>query len=266
MFEERSLHRAFRFMEHTIQLPYGHTDKDGQVHSEVTFGKRVTASDMLNLDTDPQAQSRTQYADLIRRKSIVKFGGLTMPPPLIVLLGLNKIDRDDLATGFEDFMRLSRGERTGELRPGNVVKLFFGITIKDVTYTLVTLDKLPTGHDEVAADAMGLGDGLAREMFMLGRMVSRISTEDDVPLTLDGPLDSEVFADLDGDDISLLRKGAQMAEAFFRVTRKLFRKQKMANRILALAKATGWSQSEILNLSRHRLNTYIKALNEINGG
>lgn len=89
--------------EHTIELPIGCTaidlkTKKEAFHSKVTFGKRLMVKDLIALDNDPQAQNPTQYQDLVRRKMITKFGSLTMPVALNVLLGLDVIDRDDLST------------------------------------------------------------------------------------------------------------------------------------------------------------------------
>lgn len=202
-------------MEHKITLQFGHTDEKGNVHKEVIFGKRLTGEDLFLIDNDRQAQSRTQYVELIRRKAMTGFGGLRMPPALDVLLKLNRIDRGILAEGYEDFCRDTRGEKTGEFKANNTVVLVFGFNIDGVNYPIVELNRMTNGFDEVQADALDL-DGLSRVCFLIGRMISKISSEDG-SLSIEGPIDFDRFKTLDADDVSLLRKGAQMAEIFFRI-------------------------------------------------
>ncbi len=204
-------------MEHKIKLQSGFKDRSGVIHQEVVFGKRLTGGDLMSIDNDRQAQSPTQYSDLVRRKAMTKFGELkTMPPPLEVLLGLSRIDRSILAEGYEEFARLGRGERTSEILAGSVLKLFFGFQVDGVTYPVVRLDRPTTGYDELECDARAL-DGLSRLCFLIGRSISRIETEDG-KLSIEGPVELELFKPLDGDDISVLREGDRLAQAFFRIT------------------------------------------------
>ena len=204
-------------MEHTIELKFGHKDKKGVLHKEVTFGRRLTVGDLIEIDSDPQSQSPTQHNDLIRRRAMTKFGKLRMPPATSVLLELNKIDRDDIALAYERFVAKGRGKLKGDVLPGNIVKLIFGFEIAGVRYHLAEMNRLTTGYDEVAADTLGV-DGVARECFMLGRRISKLTNQDNPDLTIEGPIDLAAFQPLDGDDLHCLREGGRYAEAFFRIT------------------------------------------------
>ncbi len=200
-------------MEHTIELIQGFTDEKGVNHKSVTFGKRITAQDLMDLDNDPQAQNPTQYVDLIKRKMITAFGSLKMPVTLNALLSLDSIDRDDLTKASDKFLALSRGNRTSEFRNDHEVKLFFGFEIDGTFYDTVKFGNRITGKTEVEADA--LGNGIARSCFLIGRQISRISTGDGAA-SIDGVVDLQKFNSLDGEDMNLLRIGAEMWRISFR--------------------------------------------------
>lgn len=205
-------------VEHTIELPIGCTiinpkTKKETFHSEVTFGKRLTVKDLIALDNDPQAQNPTQYQDLLRRKMITKFGTLTMPVPLNVLLGLDVIDREDLEAAGNEFLRSSRGECTAEIRENHEVKLYFGFEIDGTLYDVVQFGNRITGKDEAEADVFGNGN--ARLCFLIGRQISRLSTSDGLA-SIEGKVAIENFNSLDAEDFNLLRTGAEMWKLFFR--------------------------------------------------
>lgn len=206
----------------TIELIGGYTaiDKDTKkevVHKKVTFGKRLTAKDLIDLENHPQAANPTQHQDLIRRQMITKFGTLIMPVTLNALLSLDSIDRDDLDSAADRFLVLSREDRTGGLRENHEVKLMFGFEIDGAFYDVVTFGNRITGKDEVEADSLGLA-GLRRNCFLIGKQISRIST-DGGAAEIKGQIDLEKFDSLDSEDLSLLGIGAEVARQFFRVKR-----------------------------------------------
>ena len=205
-------------MEHSIKLTFGYEGKDGVTHDDVTFGRRLTTGDMILLDSDPRSQNATQNTDMIRAKSITKFGTLKMPVSLDVLLSLNSIDREDIAQGFDRFCQLSREDRPSEYRENNIVEIRFGFDIDGTAYTVVDLGRMITGRDEVDADTLGLS-GIARECFLLGRRITNATTADgNAPIG--GPFELDRFKDLDAEDLNLLRMGAHMADLFFRLKGK----------------------------------------------
>lgn len=171
----------------------------------------------MDLDNDPQAQNPTQYTELIKRKMIFAFGSLKMPVTLNALLSLDSIDREDLTNASDKFLALSRENRTSEFRDDHEVKLFFGFEIDGTFYDVVKFGNRITGKDEVAADA--LGNGVARSCFLIGRQISRISTGDGAA-SIDGAVDLQTFNSLDGEDMNLLRIGAEMWRISFRFKRK----------------------------------------------
>lgn len=201
-------------MEHTIQLPFGYEDKKGVIHRDVIFSQRLTAGDFMLLDTDPQATNPTQYGDLVRRKMITKFGDLRLPVDLSVLLSLNSIDREELQIGADEFIRTSRGKAVSEFMPDNRVRLYFGFEIDGTRYPVVEIGRMTTGRDEVEADRLS-SRGITRECFLLGQMITRITTADS-EATVEGPIKLELFNQLDAEDLNLLRIGARLAEATFR--------------------------------------------------
>ena len=203
-------------IEHEVVLQEGYIDNKGNTHRRIVFGKRLTGADLFDIDTDRQSQSPTQYSDLVRRRAITKFGDMKVLPPLEALIGLSRIDRSILADGYEDFVRLGRGNRKSEMKGAGVVRLFFGFQIDDVAYPIVYLDRPTTGRDELEADSLALY-GLSRLCFLIGKSISRITSEDG-SLSISGPIGLEAFRALDGDDISTLQEGDRLTQAFFRIT------------------------------------------------
>jgi len=201
-------------MEHKFELTFGYEDKDGKVHREVTIGRRTTMNDVFLLDADPRSERPTQRADMFRALAITKFGELRLPINLAVLLSLNSVDRDDLEQGVNRFFEISQEDREFDHRSATEVKVLFGFDVAGTNYDVVEIGRLTTGRDEVDAEAKNLS-GYAKEAFLLGRMISKIST-DDGTAAIDGPIDIDMFRSLDTADFELIRRSAKLAEAFFR--------------------------------------------------
>lgn len=203
--------------EVSLTLLGGYTDRDGNLHREVVFGKRLTAGDMMNLDYDPQAQNPVHYVELTRRLMITKFGTLSMPPALPVMLALDTIDRDDLQAAQQKFLQGS-DNRTGEYRTDdNEVKLPFGFVVEGVEYNVVKFGNRLSVKDE--AEAAEFPDGLKPTLFLIGKQISKISTEDGM-LSIDGQVDLERFESLDAVSIGFLRVGAELFRQSFRLKRE----------------------------------------------
>jgi phage FluMu protein gp41 len=207
-------------MEHKIELIFGYTDKDGNVHREVTIGKRPTVGDLLQIESDPRSASNTQHNDLVLRKAITSFGEVKTPVPLDILLALTSIDRDELRKGYRDFINRSRVEQVPDPPNGKSVTLLYGFRLPsspDDVLLNVEFGKMTTGRDEVEADAVA-EDGLKRECFLLGRRITRLSTQQGT-VSVEGPITVEQFEGLDIEDFTLLRIGARIAESSFRSER-----------------------------------------------
>jgi len=207
---------------HAIELIEGYTAPDPKTkrdvtHTSVTFGRRLTVKDLIDLDSDPQGQNPTQYQDLIRRKMITKFGGLTMPVSLNVLLSLDSIDREDLKSAADNFLNISRGDRLTDFRENHELKLAFGFVIDGTEYTVIKFGNRITGKDEVEAD--GYGNGAARRCFLIGRQIVQITTEDG-SASIEGQVELETFFTLDAESINLLWVGAELFRQSFRLKRK----------------------------------------------
>lgn len=202
----------------SFSLSRGYTDPDKVVHRDVTFGRRVTALDLFNLDGNPLAQGDTRYNTLIVRSAITKFGNLPMPVPVEVLLSLTRTDREDLINRYNRFARESAGERKGEFISPNKVQLAFGFNINGLVYDTVEYGSEVTGFDEVAADDLGL-TGLSHECYLIGREIKRLSQSKSVA-TLDGPIDLQFFHTLDAADLLNLRLGSVAWRNSFRGEQK----------------------------------------------
>ena len=206
----------------TIELIGGYTDKDGVTHKEVEFGKRLTAQDVMNLDTDPQARIATNYRDSIRRQMITKFGTLKTPVALKVFSSLDSIDRDDLESAGDRFLAATREERTADFRGDFTVKLMFGFEIDEVVYNVVQFGNRITGADDIEADLLSLR-GVVRDCFLIGRQISKISSQDGA-FSIDGKVDLETFFTVDAEDIDLLKVGAEIFRQSFRAKGKELQK------------------------------------------
>lgn len=208
-------------MTESIELEIGYTavnpkTKKEETHKKVTFGKRLTVGDMMNLDEDPLAQNPTRYQDLLRRRMITEFGTLKCPVALDVLLSLDTIDRQDLENAGDEFLRTSRADRTAEFKENHEVELLFGFEINGNHYDTVTFGNRINGHDEIAADSHGAG--IRRECFLIGRQISKISNADGTAF-LEGKVDLKNFETLDAEDLAFLRVGAALWRESFRQKR-----------------------------------------------
>lgn len=224
-------------MEHTITLLTGYTDKKGEVHREVTFGKRLSVGDIMLLDSDPRAVNPTQYNDLVMRRMITKFGSLPLPIGDGVLASLDTIDREDLRVGGDRFLELSRGDdRKGEILDAETNRLAFGFEIDGTRYTLVKFGRMQTGNDEYKADALGL-TGVSRECYLLGAQIASIESEDGT--TIEGPIGTKEFASLDGEDLIRLRSSAHLRRLSFRFSRESVSRERNGENDLSSDGANG---------------------------
>ncbi|HKO43331.1 MAG TPA: hypothetical protein VJU84_08575 [Pyrinomonadaceae bacterium] len=202
---------------HEINLVGGYVDESKKRHTRVVFGHRLTAKDLFAADEDPQGQNPTQYQDLLVRASIVEFGTLPMPVPLSVLLDLDSIDREDLIEGNNTFSAISAQGHESEFLADHKVRLGWGFKINDVVYTHVEFGRRITGRDDIEADRAGLGRGLRRTCFLIGKQITRISTADNTA-SLDGPISVEQFEALqDAADVATLRGAAENWRQSFRL-------------------------------------------------
>ena len=210
---------------YTVELVGGHVDEKGARHTHVVFGHRLSALDLLKADEDPQGQNPTQYNDLIIRSTIIKFGTLTMPVPITVLLKLDSIDREDLVAGHNKFSELTTEGRFTEFLADHKVRLGWGFKINDVVYNHVEFGRRLTGMDEVESDSAGLKQGLRRTCFLIGKQIAKLTSvekngdgKDVVIAELPGPIPLEHFASahLDGADVATLRGAAELWRQSFR--------------------------------------------------
>lgn len=219
----------------TIELLDGFTDKEGNVHRKITFGRRVTVRDIWDLEANPQSGVRTQYNDLFIRRMITKFGELPMPPLLNVLLSLNKYDREDLTEASDAFLRESRGDAKADFIGEDTVKLYFGFEIGGAVYDVVKFGNILTGNDAVDADEFG--EATRRNCFELSREICELSSSETPGLKLTGTVALAAFEDLDSDDYTVLAAAANKWRQTFRLKRKALQIER--NRASRVSPATG---------------------------
>lgn len=229
---------------HSIQLVGGieTTDKDSKskivtIHKKVTFGRRLTVKDLMLIEDNPQAKLRTQHEDLIRQRMITAFGSLKMPVTLPQLLSLDRIDRQDIGEGADEFIRNSRGGNNAEYLENNKVKLYFGFKIADVVYDIVQFGNRLTGNDEVECDRLGF-EGIRRLAFEIGKQISHLESSEHTML-LDGTVLLENFESLDSEDFGLLRVGGEMFTQSFRLGRKKVSEERDGDAGVSTGKGVG---------------------------
>lgn len=191
---------------HTIELAVAKT--------RVTFGKRLTGGDLMRLDEDPQSDIPTQHQLLILRAGITGFGSLPIPVPLTTLLALDSVDIDDLVTAANAFDERGLDGRAPEFVSDSEVRLAIGFESNGLVYNHVRFGRRVTGNDLVAADKKGF-KGLRRECFLMGREIASLETNAGGH-SLDGPVEMQVFEQLDGGDIVTLRQASQIWRDSFR--------------------------------------------------
>lgn len=198
-------------MEHKVKLTYGYKDKKGEVHKDVTFGKRPTLNDLILLDTNPMARNPTQREQLTRRLMITKFGTIQMPAALNAFAALDTVDDDLLRRGADEFLKKSREERSGEFLDGNTVKLMFGITLDGVDFDTVVFGRRLTVADNIESDQLGYA-GIQRLTYQICKQIETAKDSAN-GLTYKGEITMDKLEAVDGEDFNLLRLAAE----FFRL-------------------------------------------------
>lgn len=214
---------------HTVELPVGLPLRDarggelqGERHTRVTFGKRLTGADLMRIHDDPQSNVPTQHQLLLLRAGITQFGSLPMPVTLLALLSLDSVDIEDLVAGNNQFLSNTQEGREAEFVSDSEVKLPFGFQSESITYNRVHFGRRVTGMDMVQAEKKGY-DNLRGECYLIGREIERLSTEDSAH-SLDGPVELQVFEALDGHDIAILRAASSGWRDSFRKSRGVLQK------------------------------------------
>ncbi|MDQ4119870.1 MAG: hypothetical protein M3209_00200 [Acidobacteriota bacterium] len=201
----------------TIELIDGHTDKKGVTHKNVTFGKRLTVERLIDIEYSVAASSALQYGDKMLASMIIAFGTLMMPVSPLVLLSLNKFDREDLREAAEEFLSETRGDAEGEILSESRVKLPFGFEIDDVRFDVVEFGNVLSGKDYL--DAEKYPEGTARNCFEMGREIVKIEAFDG-SVSIGGQVSVEQFKTLDAADYGVLLASAENWRSSFRRKRK----------------------------------------------
>lgn len=139
--------------EYCCDLKFGYQDKEDEqkTHKSVVFGKRPTCGDFIKTGGDA-AGVGLQFTLGMAAKSIVEFGGLTMPVSMTVLLSLNKVDRKILLEKYNSFISDTWTEK-GEILQNGQVKLVKGFERDGKAITLFEFRNLLTGYDEIEIES-----------------------------------------------------------------------------------------------------------------
>lgn len=205
---------------HTIELAVGYQAKnrkgepEGERHTRVTFGHRLTCGDLMNIHDDPQSNVPTQYQLLLLRGAITRFGSLPMPVTLLHFLSLDVADIEDLVAANDEFLSMTQEDRAAEYVSESEVRLPFGFEAEGIIYNRVTFGRRVTGLDMVQGEKQGFAE-LRRDVYLIGREIERLSTADGAH-HLDGPIELQTLARLDGHDLTTLRTASLVWRASFR--------------------------------------------------
>ena len=206
-------------LTHKIELLGGYNDKDNVIHRDVTFGKRLTVEDLINLDASPAARIKTQRDLLLIAASITNFGTLKFKPvPIPFLLELDTIDLEDLQAGHDEFLQMTRGKAKGEVLSDTETKLGIGIEQDGRNYNLVRFGRRITGKDLAEADRRGL-TGVARILFEAAAQIEKLTCEE-TGEELIAPIDENIFDKVDLEDFDVLFGGAECHRQSFRKNRE----------------------------------------------
>jgi len=187
---------------HTIELTAGYTDGDNATHSSVTFGKRLKGKDLFDMSDSPESNSKTQAALMMLAGSITKFGSLTLPVPLSVLMSLSRADRRKLSKGYESFLNTSSNAHKSKSLSDDAIKLGFGLTLGQIVYDQVRFGRMLNGYDELQSDDL---DGWEQTCFLIGKEIVELS-QSDGKHKIAGPISLEVFETADSRDIFALKE------------------------------------------------------------
>jgi hypothetical protein len=143
---------------------------------------------------------------------ITKFGSLKMPIPHTALTALDTYDDDLLEKAADEFLQESRDGKDAKILPNGEAQLMFGIEVEGVIYDIVKFGNRLTVADNIEASAQGLGKGIARTCFQIGKQICEIRNNE-TGLKIEGQLALENFSDLDSEDFNAMRLAAE----FFRL-------------------------------------------------
>ncbi len=206
---------------HTIELAGGHQGRDprtkepnGERHTRVTFGHRLTCGDLMNIHDDPQSNVPTQHQLLLLRGAITRFGSLPVPVTLLQLLSLDIADIEDLVAANNEFLSMTQEGRAAEYISESEVRLPFGLEAEGIIYDRVKFGRRVTGLDMVQGEKLGFAE-LRRDAYLIGREIERLSTGDGAH-HLDGPIELQTLEGLDGHDLTTLRTASLVWRDSFR--------------------------------------------------
>ncbi len=188
--------------QRTFYLPFGYQDKEdgGKVHKRVVIGKRPVAKDFF-FDT---SNSNVQFDAMLHAASIVEFGDMKMPVPLTVLLSLNRIDREKIASEVMQYMGETIGKREAKILEPGKVKLAIGIKCDEQVYDVIKFGTLLTGYDEIEIEKTG-ATGWQKHLMTIAKEIVLLS-HNQSGLERNNEVNIEEIENLDFFDLAILKE------------------------------------------------------------
>ena len=199
----------------SFNLKFGYKDKEDSeiIHREVVISRRPTGKDLIqiaenDLDADETLSSLGLVAAMISR-----FGKLTMPVPITVLLQLNEIDTDKLRNEFSDFLSDSTEGKEAKVLDDGRAQLAFGINREGVNYDVVEFGNLLNGYDRININKEAKNPAQFKAL-KIAQEVAKLSTADGSK-SISGALTLAEMESLDLSDIIVLMEAeSQWLDSF----------------------------------------------------
>lgn len=200
----------------TIELEYGYQDKENPelAHRRVEFSHRPTGGDFMKAMEETDG-ANPEYLFVLMQAAISKFGDLTMPVPMTVLLSLNWIDQEDLQSAFFEFLGDTGSKQEAKILETGKVQLGFGIKRADGTnFDIVEFGKILNGYDQIQI-RKDANSEFERNVLTIGREVSRMASADGSRKTDECPTLDELKS-LDWEDFVILQQAVNEWRDSFR--------------------------------------------------
>lgn len=198
-----------------IELKYGYQDKENTelAHKQVEFARRPTGADFMRAMEETDG-ANPEFLFVLMSTAISKFGEITMPVPMTVLLSLNWIDQEGLQETFYEFLGDTSGKQEAKTLEMGKVQLAFGIERDGANFDVVEFGNILNGYDQIQIRKDSATD-FERSILTIGREVSRLSSSDG-KRSVDGSLTLDELKKLDWEDFVSLQKAVEEWRDSFR--------------------------------------------------
>lgn len=203
-----------------VKLSGGYADKAKIAHKDVIFSKILKGRELFSIDELlemlDQSESETLLSAFLLSNSITKFGSLNTPVGTDIILSLDKIDFEDLASAYQKFIA-----QNGSPKPiaDDKIQLVYGFECNGVKYDVVEFGKLTTGKDALEAENNRLS-GNRGTAFLAGKEIARISQSKGKSV-LEGSLSLEQLSDFAAIDLLAIMEHSKIWKQIIRTQRAM---------------------------------------------